>query len=35
MTIGMVVRQQADAWLTLAGRLGSHGLAMPPVADID
>jgi hypothetical protein len=34
MTIGMV-RQQAEACLTLAGRLGSRGIATPPVSGID
>jgi hypothetical protein len=34
MTIGMV-RQQAEACLTLAGRLGSRGIATPPVSGMD
>jgi hypothetical protein len=34
MTIGMV-RQQAEACRTLAGRLGSHGIAISPVSGKD
>jgi hypothetical protein len=34
MTIGMV-RQPAEACLTLAERLGSHGVATPPISGIN
>jgi hypothetical protein len=34
MTIGMV-RQPAEACLTLAERLGSHSVATPPISGIN
>jgi hypothetical protein len=34
MTIGML-RQPAEACLTLAERLGSHGVATPPISEIN